>query len=106
MGWADTVIAVVCYLMFINIAAFVAFAWDKYCAQNGMWRVSEGTLLLIASIGGSIGSVVAQQSLRHKTWKEPFRTHLLVIILAQIVIFIALLFPEVRNAVWMILLDQ
>jgi uncharacterized membrane protein YsdA (DUF1294 family) len=52
------------------------FYYDKHAAQERLWRVSEGTLLLIALIGGSVGAIIGQQVMRHKTRKEPFRTML------------------------------
>ena len=42
-------------------------------------RVPERTLLNLALIGGAPGAVAAQQMLRHKTRKEPFRTQLWLI---------------------------
>ena len=75
-----------------------AFAWDKHCARNGMWRVPERTLLGMALIGGTIGAVAAQHGLRHKTRKEPFRTQLYLIAGLQVVALGALAFPPVQDA--------
>jgi uncharacterized membrane protein YsdA (DUF1294 family) len=47
--------------------------------------VSEGTLLLFALIGGSVGAIAGQQVMRHKTRKEPFRTMLYSIAMFQVV---------------------
>lgn len=63
-------------LLIVNLTAFVLFHYDKHAAQDRLWRVSEGTLLLVALIGGSVGAIVGQQIMRHKTRKEPFRTML------------------------------
>ena len=93
---ALTPIGVFLYLIAINLAAFGAFAWDKYCAATGRWRVPERTLLTLAAIGGTPGAITGQHLLRHKTWKEPFRTQLLAIAALQVVLAIALSFPEVR----------
>lgn len=54
---------------------FLLFAQDKAAARHGAQRVRERTLLLAALFGG-IGAWLAQQMLRHKTRKEPFRTWL------------------------------
>ncbi|MBD2749618.1 DUF1294 domain-containing protein [Microvirga sp. BT688] len=74
-----------------------AFAWDKHCARNGMWRVPERTLLGMAFIGGTIGAVAAQHGLRHKTRKEPFRTQLYLIAGLQVVSLGAVAFPTVQD---------
>nr|KZA97508.1 hypothetical protein A4A59_04610 [Rhizobium leguminosarum] len=39
------------------------------------------SLLFLALIGGSLGAVAAQQLLRHKTRKEPFRSILAAILI-------------------------
>jgi uncharacterized membrane protein YsdA (DUF1294 family) len=71
------------YLAAINLLAFVLFRQDKRAAIAGQRRIPERTLLGLAAIGGSLGAVAAQQILRHKTRKEPFRTLLDLILLAQ-----------------------
>lgn len=92
------------YAVAINIAAYLAFAWDKYCARRQMWRVQEQTLLMLAAVGGTLGALIGQQTLRHKTRKEPFRTYFHAIIVMQIIGFVALSFPQVRSAVWTLIL--
>lgn len=56
-----------------SIATFVAYAIDKSAAQRGAWRTSEGTLHLMALLGGWPGALIAQQVLRHKSAKGEFR---------------------------------
>ncbi|ANL27740.1 hypothetical protein AMC90_CH01910 [Rhizobium phaseoli] len=58
----------------LNLLVFWVYFLDKQAARDGRWRVSERTLLLLALVGGSLGAVAAQQLLRHKTRKEPFRS--------------------------------
>jgi uncharacterized membrane protein YsdA (DUF1294 family) len=71
------------YLLAINLATFAAFAEDKRRAIQGAWRIPERTLLQLAMIGGTSGAIAAQQLLRHKTRKEPFRTQLWIVAGAQ-----------------------
>lgn len=82
----------------LNGASFAVFAWDKWCARTGGWRVPERTLLGLAAIGGSIGAVFGQIFLRHKTRKEPFRTHLRLIVGLQTFVLIIFLVPQSRKA--------
>ena len=46
-------LAIATALLGINLAAFLAFWWDKEAARAGGWRVREDTLLGLAVIGGS-----------------------------------------------------
>ena len=89
---------IVAYILAISVATFLVFAWDKHCARNGLWRISEQTLLTLATIGGSPGALIGQRVLRHKSWKEPFRTQLRWIVIFQIIVVVALSIPQVRSA--------
>jgi uncharacterized membrane protein YsdA (DUF1294 family) len=71
-------------LAVINAAAFVLFMRDKRLANEGMRRIPESTLLLVALIGGSAGAIAGQQYWRHKTRKEPFRTMLFGIAIVHV----------------------
>ncbi len=74
------------YVLLINLSAFGAFALDKQRARAGGWRLSERFLLQIALIGGTAGAMAAQQVLRHKSRKEPFRSRLQLIAVCQITV--------------------
>jgi uncharacterized membrane protein YsdA (DUF1294 family) len=78
--------AAVIYLVGINALSALAFWWDKLSAERGWWRVRERTLLMSAAAGGSIGALAAGHVLRHKTFKEPFRSRLRLIALAQVLL--------------------
>lgn len=57
----------------LSIVTFIVYAYDKSAAKAGRWRVSESNLHLLALAGGWPGAMLAQQLLRHKTIKRPFR---------------------------------
>ena len=86
------------YLLGINVVAFGAFGWDKFCAERDMYRVPERTLLTLAAIGGAFGAIFGQQTFRHKTRKEPFRSYLNFIAVLNLIGLFALGVPSVRNA--------
>jgi len=67
------------YLALINLTTYFALWFGKQKARQGGWRISESNLLFVALIGGSPAAIFAQQHLRHKTRKEPFRAFLLCI---------------------------
>src|SRR4051812_22763787 len=85
MPLADALPAIAAYVVAVNAATFAAFAWDKHRARSGGWRVPERTLLSMAAVGGAIGALLAAQVLRHKSYKEPFRTQLRSIAALQLV---------------------
>lgn len=68
----------------VNAWTILRFWQDKQRAIAGDRRIPEGDLLGLALIGGSPGALLARRLFRHKTRKEPFSTHLFVIIALQI----------------------
>jgi uncharacterized membrane protein YsdA (DUF1294 family) len=60
----------------VNLWTFMLFGFDKIRAAQGTWRVSEGTLLAWAFLGGTIGAYAGRALFRHKTRKQPFSSHL------------------------------
>ena len=55
------------YLLIINAAGLLLMLVDKWKAKKNRWRVRESTLLIIAALGGSIGSLAGMYLFRHKT---------------------------------------
>ena len=60
----------------VNLWTFTLFGLDKIRAEEGSWRVSEGTLLFWAFLGGTIGAYTGRAVFRHKTRKQPFSSNL------------------------------
>lgn len=81
----------------INLVTIAVFAWDKYTAIKGQWRIPERTLLMLALVGGSPGPIIARQRLRHKTRKQSFRARLLLIAGLHAVLLAALAVPASRQ---------
>ena len=76
------------YLIGANIIGFLSMFFDKKKAEKGAWRISEHTLLMIAFLGGSIGSIIGMYKFRHKTQKPRFYIGIPVIITLQILFVI------------------
>ncbi len=57
----------------MSLVCFASYALDKSAARSGERRTPESTLLMLGLFGGWPGAVLAQQWLRHKTVKQPFR---------------------------------
>ena len=84
---------VILYLIAINATTFCAFFWDKNRAIQNGWRVQESTLLFLSFLGGSPGAKWTQQSLRHKTRKQPFGRSLNIIVGFHITMIVAAVIP-------------
>lgn len=75
----------------INRWTFLLFGFDKLRAQAGVWRISEGTLILFAFIGGTIGAYAGRKLFRHKTRKQPFSNQLHSVAVIQALILAAVI---------------
>lgn len=84
----------------INVIAFLAFGWDKRLAEAHQRRIPERTLLALAIFGGALGALLGQQLFRHKTQKQPFRTLLWLCTVANVVVDVLWLSPDIRASVF------
>lgn len=73
------------YIIGINLLGFLIMYIDKYKAINNQWRISERTLISIAAIGGSIGSLLGMYTFRHKTKHIKFTFGIPFIIICQLI---------------------
>lgn len=64
---------VLLFISIINVMTYWFYAQDKEAAQAGNRRVPENTLHILSFLGGWPTAWFAQQKLRHKTQKQPFR---------------------------------
>ena len=71
------------YLLIINAAGLLLMLVDKWKAKKNRWRVRESTLLLIAALGGSVGSLLGMYLFRHKTRHLKFTLGIPLILAAQ-----------------------
>jgi len=61
-------------VVLLNLVTFYMYWRDKHAAINEVQRTPEDWLHALAVVGGWPGAWFAQQILRHKTSKQPFRT--------------------------------
>lgn len=73
------------YLIAINIIGLIMMGVDKSKAKNHQWRIPEKTLILVAVIGGSLGSIIGMHTFRHKTKHAKFYIGLPLILIIQVV---------------------
>ena len=94
----------VLYVTAVSVLCFAAFAWDKFCAIRGMWRIPERTLLMLALMGGTPGAFAGRRWLRHKTQKQPFGKYLLAIAALQVIAIAVVTFLTGGTALALLLL--
>lgn len=81
---------IVIYFIVINLIGFLAMGIDKYKAKRNYWRIPEGTLMMLAVLGGGIGTISGIYAFRHKTKKMKFTVGMPTILISEIAIIIYL----------------
>lgn len=71
------------YLLIINAAGFLLMLVDKWKAKKNRWRIRESTLLIVAALGGSVGSLAGMYLFRHKTLHLKFTVGIPLILAGQ-----------------------
>lgn len=74
------------YLLIMNVAGFLFMLADKRRARKNRWRIPEGTLITVAALGGSVGSLLGMYTFRHKTHHKKFTLGIPAILVAQLVL--------------------
>ncbi|HEY8569865.1 DUF1294 domain-containing protein [Microbulbifer sp.] len=68
----------------MSLLTYLSYYLDKSAARAGNWRTKESTLHLMSLLGGWPGAWLAQQQLRHKSRKQPFRFIFWLTVLANL----------------------
>lgn len=80
-----------CYLLLVNVIAFVMYGIDKRRAKKDAWRIPEARLLLVAAAGGSVGAWLGMKVWRHKTLHKKFRYGVPAIFMLQVALALYML---------------
>lgn len=83
---------VLLYLLIINAVGFLLMLVDKHKAKKKLWRIPEATLMGVAAMGGSIGSLIGMYTVRHKTKHLKFTIGIPLILAVQVVLAAMYLF--------------
>lgn len=83
-------ILVPAYLLIVNALGLILMLVDKKKAQRSAWRIPEATLMLVAALGGSIGSLWGMYWFRHKTKHPKFYLGIPAILILQIALTVYL----------------
>ena len=81
-----TPLNIIVYLVSINLIGLLVMYIDKKKAKYGRWRIAEKTLLIVALLGGSIGTITGMYWFRHKTQKIKFILGFPTILISEIII--------------------
>jgi len=81
-----TPINIIIYLLVINLIGLLIMYIDKRRAKYGSWRIPEKTLLIVAMLGGSIGTIIGMYWFRHKTKKIKFTLGFPTILITEIIV--------------------
>ena len=73
------------YLVIINAAGFALMLIDKLKAKEKLWRIPEATLMTVAALGGSVGSLLGMYTVRHKTKHPKFTVGIPLILAVQLI---------------------
>ena len=73
------------YLIVINATGLFIMLLDKHNAIHSLRRIPERSLLLVALMGGSFGSLCGMYLFRHKTRHLKFSLGLPVIFVIQLI---------------------
>lgn len=83
-----TPLNIIIYLLAINLIGLLIMYIDKRKAKYGRWRIPEKTLLIIALLGGSVGTIAGMYLFRHKTQKLKFTLGFPTILISEVIIII------------------
>jgi uncharacterized membrane protein YsdA (DUF1294 family) len=81
------------YLCIVNALGFAVMLADKRKAIKKQWRIPERTLIGVALIGGSLGSLLGMYICRHKTQHAVFTVGIPLILTLQVTAILFLLRP-------------
>jgi len=84
------------YLLIINALGFLLMLIDKHKARKKKWRIPEATLMGVAALGGSIGSLMGMYTFRHKTKHKKFTIGIPAILIAQLLLAGAIVYLLVK----------
>lgn len=78
----------------MSLVTYAVYALDKSASIRDEWRIPENTLHMLSLAGGWPGAMLAQEWLRHKSVKQPFRKLFWVTIFLNLCGLAWLLTPE------------
>ena len=85
--WQKVLLAL---LLLMNALGFALMCRDKRLAKKHRRRIPESTLMWVAALGGSVGTLLGMYLARHKTKHPKFYVGVPLLLLLQIALAAAL----------------
>lgn len=60
-------LAILIYILIMNIIGFLIMGIDKAKAKKNAWRIPEKAFFIVSLLGGGLGSWFGMYTFRHKT---------------------------------------
>ena len=95
----DVILWLTTYLAAMNLIGFLAMGIDKRKARKHTFRIPESTLLTVALLGGSAGTLMGMYLFRHKTRHWYFAYGLPAILLLHIGILIFFYYSPIEFSI-------
>ncbi|WP_394251085.1 DUF1294 domain-containing protein [Vibrio profundi] len=91
--------ALIIVYVFMSLLTYIRYAVDKQAAIEKKFRVPESSLHIFSLLGGWPGALFAQNQLKHKSRKQPFKTILWLTIIVNSGAYFWLLTPSGHSVV-------
>lgn len=82
----EIIVAIILYVLIMNIITFFIFGMDKRRARAKAERVSEKTLFRLCLAGGALGGMLGMKVYHHKTLHNKFKYGVPVIFFVELII--------------------
>ncbi len=84
----------------LSVISLFVYAFDKFKARRGYWRISEAELHLIDLAGGWPGGLIAQQLFNHKRSKSSFTSFYWLMVLINCGVLAWLFIGDKKAEAW------
>ena len=82
-------LAVLAFVVVMNVVSFALMGHDKRAARQGKWRVPEKRLFLVTACFGGLGGVLGMKVFHHKTKHWYFKVFFPVLLVVQAIALVA-----------------
>lgn len=89
MSKQNITLAVLAFVVVMNVISFALMGHDKRSARQGKWRVPEKRLFLVTACFGGLGGVLGMKVFHHKTKHWYFKVFFPIFLGLQVILLVA-----------------